>query len=299
MKILVSGATGFIGKYLLAQLEKDRHNLWILVRPNSDTEFLAESQIKHYTLDGDIAQLTKFMEKEKFDGVIHLASLFLAQHQPQDVQGLIESNVLFGTTLLDAAVQAKVPWFINTGTFWQHYDDQDYSPVNLYAATKQAFEDIAKYYLTVSPINFVTLQLSDTFGPKDTRPKVFNLWLKIAESGETLDMSPGEQLIDISYIGNVIDGYAQLIKLFHDGRGAELRGQVFALSSGQPLKLKDLAKIFEQTTGRKLRINWGAKDYRPREIMVPWNRGKSIPGWNPTVSLQEGIRQTFNEQAPN
>jgi len=291
MKLLVTGATGFIGSHLTQRLEKDGHDLCVIIRPSSTS-----TPAKTFTFDGNIPALITFMQEEKFDGVIHLASLFLAQHTSEDIPGLINSNILFSTALLEATAKSETPWFINTGTFWQHFENADYAPVNLYAATKQAFQDIAQYYLETTPLNFVTLQLSDTFGPGDLRPKVFNLWMKIAKSGETLEMSPGEQLLDISFIENVIDGYVQLIKLLSEKQAAALRGKSFALSSGKPLSLKKLAEIFATVTGATLHIAWGKKPYRPREVMIPWNLGEKIPGLTPRYSLEEGIKLTFNEK---
>src|SRR3989344_6162676 len=165
MKLLVSGATGFIGKHLVKRLTKDGYNLFSIVRPSSKSETM--EKVTPYIFDGNIDQLTFFMKKNHFAGVIHLASLFLAQHKSGDIKELINSNVLFATSLLEASVKSNIPWFINTGTFWQHYQNKEYSPVNLYAATKQAFENIARYYIETSEINFVTIKLCDTFGPED------------------------------------------------------------------------------------------------------------------------------------
>lgn len=296
MKILVSGCTGFIGGHLVRRLEDEGHAVWAIIRGSSSKDKLPGGNVQTYTITDDIQDLIAFMEKEKFEGVMHLASLFLAAHKPEDVKGLIESNVLFSTALLEAAVQARIPWFINTGTFWQHYESKEYSPVNLYAATKQAFEAIAAYYLETSPINFVTLKLSDTFGPGDTRPKIFNLWSKISKSGETLEMSPGEQQIDISYVGNVIDGFLRLVILLSGEEADNIRGRSFALRSGERMTLKELAGVFEEVTGVKMNIDWGKKQYRSREVMVPWETGETIPGWQPRVSLREGIRETINEE---
>lgn len=279
MKLLITGATGFIGKNLVARLEKDGHEVMTIGR----------------SFNNDIATITAFMQKEKFDGVIHLASLFLAQHKPEDVKNLIESNVLFSTAVLESAVASKIPWFINTGTFWQHFEDKKYSPVNLYAATKEAFEKIAQYYIETSPINFVTIKLFNVFGAGDIRPKVFNLWLKIAASGEVLEMSPGEQKIDITHVDNVIDGYVRMIELLSKDAKGKLKGKSFAIPSKERMSLKKLSQLFEKITGAKLNIKWGAKDYRPREVMMPWKKGKKIPGWKQRVSLEEGIRKTFNE----
>jgi nucleoside-diphosphate-sugar epimerase len=295
MKILITGATGFIGSHLRKRLLFDGHTLVALVRDSTNIQELQAENVAHYVFNGNVTSLASFMNTEKFDGVIHLASLFLAQHKSEDVETLIDSNVLFSAILLEAAAVAHTSWFINTGTFWQHYENKSYSPVNLYAATKQAFEAIAQYYIETSPINFVTIKLSDTFGPNDTRPKVFNLWSKIGKSGEQFDMSLGEQLIDISFIDNVVDAYTKLIEAMSNDAARTLVGKSFAVRSQERMALKELAELFERVTNTTLNINWGKRDYRPREVMVPWEEGEIVPGWYPKISLEEGIRKTFND----
>jgi CDP-paratose synthetase len=292
MKLLISGATGFIGKHLVTRLLQEGHDIHIIV-PLRESQTSIEGTTV-YAADGKINNLISFFQKNRFDGVIHLASLFLAQHTSDDIMELINSNVLFGTSLLEAAVKNGVSWFINTGTFWQHFQNNPYSPVNLYAATKQAFEDIARYYFETTNLNFVTLKLCDTFGPNDTRKKIFNLWAQIGKTGESLDMSAGEQIIDISYIDNIIDGYVRLIKLLTDDDAKKLNGRSFAMKANERMTLKELAKLFEKTTRVKLNINWGKKEYRPREVMVPWESGEIIPGWKQKIPLAEGINKTFN-----
>lgn len=297
MKILISGATGFIGKNLSSMLSSKGHDICALVRVSTNIDSLQKEKVRFYTFDDDIDKLRTFMEKEKFDGVIHLASLFLASHESKDIKNLIDSNVYLGTAILEAASKSGINWFLNTGTFWQHYKNKDYSPVNLYAATKQAFDDIAKYYIETSRINFVTIKLSDTFGPNDTRNKIFNTWDKISKSGEFLDMSKGAQIIDINYIDNVIDGYTQMIDLLAKDKKGTLSGKSFAISAKERLSLKELAKIFEKVTKQKLHISWGKKEYRLREVMVPWEHGKKIPGWKQKISIAEGIEKTINSVA--
>jgi nucleoside-diphosphate-sugar epimerase len=54
--------------------------------------------------------------------------------------------------------------------------------------------------------------------------------------------------------------------------------------------------MFENISKTKLNINWGTKPYGKREVMVPWNKGKKIPGWKPRISLQEGIKKTLNQK---
>jgi nucleoside-diphosphate-sugar epimerase len=286
MKILVTGATGFIGKNLVNTL-KDKHTIHVLVRPSSPV-----SDFNHvFCFDNNLLELHTYLIENKIDGIIHLASLFLSSHKDIDIRNLIESNIFLGTALLEAAQHTSIRWFLNTGTFWQHYspDSTDYNPVNLYAATKQAFIDLAKYYTETSNIKFVTLKICDTFGPGDTRRKIVNLWNKIAETGETLSMSPGEQSIDMLYIDDVIDGFVRLVQLLNSDEKLEAD---YALYAEKRYKLKDLAALYQHVTGKKLNIQWGGREYGAREVWEPWKAGNRLPGWTPTFQLKEGILKT-------
>jgi nucleoside-diphosphate-sugar epimerase len=240
------------------------------------------------------SELKNLFAQNAFDGVIHLASCFTQSHSDDTLDELIDTNVKFSTQLLDACCHTGVRWFINTGTFWQHYNQSDYSPVNLYSATKQAFETIAQFYIETTQINFATLKLSDTFGPNDTRPKIFALWEKQINNPDELLMSPGNQLIDISYIDNVTSAFSQLVTLVDKDKNREHCGKYYAVNSSEILTLKDLSKKFETIYNVKLAINWGARPYRNREVMTPWNSGIPVPGWKPVVSLDEGIEKMRN-----
>ncbi len=295
MKILVTGITGFIGKHLTQALLEDSVEVFALLQKGTDNSFVNQySQIKSIEYDGTIEEVLSFFQEHRFDGVIHLASVFLSQHKSKDINRLIEANVLFGAHLLEAATTTSVKWFINTGTFWQHYQDADYNPVNLYAATKQAFEDLAKYYYETSEICFVTLKLIDTYGPSDIRTKIFALWKKAAESGETLDMSPGDQLIDIVYVKDVINAYNLLVKHVEKNSQRLVSGDYFTVSSNNRISLRELAEIFQKVTKKELNINWGKRPYRNREVMIPWTEYKPVPGWKPRCSFEEGIPRMFS-----
>ena len=162
--------------------------------------------------------------------------------------------------------------------------------MNLYAATKQAFIDMARYYTDVFGIRFCTLKLCDTYGPGDPRPKIFKLFKDCSESGEVLKMFPGEQLLDILYISDVVSGFCRLVELL--ASDTQL-GEQYVLSSGEQRSLRSLAASFERISGRPLPVEWGGRPYRDREVMVPW-RGPLLPGWKPSVDLETGIRLFLN-----
>ncbi|MEA1879394.1 MAG: NAD(P)-dependent oxidoreductase [Campylobacterota bacterium] len=291
MKIIVTGSTGFVAKALIDTLILQGHEIHAIVREHSNRTGINEKAI-FYVDNGNTEALVKYFQSIKPDGVLHLASLFLAQHKEDEIDALILSNITFGTRLLEASVKSDTTWFINTGTFWQHYDNKDYSPVNLYAATKQAFQDIAKFYYETKKINFVTIKLNDTFGEGDTRKKVFNLWKGLAESGENLGMSPGNQVIDISYIEDIVEAYMLMIEALLSDTELHYAGKSFVVSSSECMPLKKLAKVYESATGKTLDITWGERPYRDREVMLPWNKGLLVPKWKQNTSLKDAILKT-------
>lgn len=294
MKIVVTGATGFIANAIVERLLDDGHDIYCIIRETTDTSKL-HTQVKAFIDNGSTLKLNDFFKALKPDGVLHFASLVLVEHTLNDVESLIISNILFSTRLLEASVNSQTDWFINTGTFWQNYNNEDYNPVNLYAATKQAFEDIAKFYYETKKINFVTIKLNDTFGPNDTRSKIFNLWGRAVANNENLGMSEGEQIIDISYIDNIIDAYMIMLQQLQADKNYTYCGEVYAVNSEERMSLKDLSKLYSDVTQTNVNITWGGRPYRDREVMLPWTQGKPVPGWKQQITLRDAIAIVMNK----
>jgi nucleoside-diphosphate-sugar epimerase len=265
----------------------------VLVRPASDLSRLADlrSRIDVLTHDGTTLGMIEVMVASRASTVFHLASLFLAQHQPPDVDALVKSNVLFGAQLVEAMVEGGCRRLINVDTPWQHYAGDDYNPVNLYAATKQAFGDILRFYLETAPIKAATLTLFDSYGPADPRRKLMSLLRDAALNGKRLQMSPGEQLIDLVYIDDLVAALLCASVLLDDQNVPHAR---YCVSSGRRISLRELAAMITQVTGKALDIEWGGRPYRPREIMLPFCPYPLLPGWEPSISLAQGIARTMN-----
>jgi len=290
MNILVTGATGFIGSHLVKKLLSDGNQVTAVIRRHSNTDDL-DKKIRTYVYDGDIVALIEFLKSERFDGVIHLAAHCPTGHPSNDLASLIDTNVLFGTEMIEAASRAGIKWFINTGSYMQHYEDKDYSPSILYAATKQAFLNITRYWTDYNQINAVTLELFDNFGVDDKRKKIFTLWREALKTGEPVSMSPGQQIIDASPVENVVDAFLHLASLLQQDEHSEMSGQVFSLRSEYRMTLREWAEMFQKVAGRTLNLNWGSRPYRNREIMNPWTKGALVPGYHSTTPLEDAIKK--------
>lgn len=269
MRILVTGATGFVGQHLLPFLQNHGHEVYALIRPSTDGSKVYTNHL--YVFEDDIEHLSAYLSENRIDGIIHLASLYIAEHKSEDIKSIVLSNVYLGTAVLEAAVKSGINWFLNTGTIWQNYNvppfSDIYCPVNLYAASKQAFIDMAKYYTETSGIRFCTLKLCDTYGPNDTRRKIFALFEQIAKTGECLRMSPGNQMLDIVHIDKVVQNFEALAEKMD--KGEQLREE-YVVTSGKQRSLKEIAKQYEIDHNVKLNIEWGGRPYRKREVMVPY-----------------------------
>lgn len=291
---LVTGATGFIGGHLARRLVREGWQVHIVSRSGSHLPDAPEFEhVTNHVHDGSTEDMVACVAQAKPDVVFHLASLFLSQHTTKDIDSLIQSNVLFGNQLLEAMKVNELNCLINTGTSWQHYNNEDYNPVCLYAATKQAFEAILEYYIQACGVKAITLKLFDTYGPDDPRPKLFSLLNKAAISGESLDMSAGEQLIDLVYIDDVIEAY--VIAAHRLLNNDVQHHEHYAVSSGQPIRLRDLVQLYSEVFENGITVNWGAKPYRFREVMNPWGRGCSIGGWIPKFTLENGMKKMVNK----
>lgn len=289
-RALITGASGFVGAALTRRLLADGWEVHLLLRASSSTDGLPpQAQVHRH--DGSTLQLIDIMRAAAPEVVFHLASLFLAAHKPEDVERLINANLLFSTQLVEAMAACGVTQLVNTGTSWEHYEDQPYNPVCLYAATKAAFTALLHYYMQVHQLRVVTLKLFDTYGAGDNRPKVLNLLKRIANEGTSLGMSPGEQLVDLVYIDDVLEAFLLAAAQLASQPQAMVE---YGVSSGKPLPLKDIAALYAQVSGKPLNIEWGGRPYREREVMVPWRSYRSVPGWQPKVDLAQGLALFHN-----
>lgn len=285
-RALVTGATGFIGKHLVRHLRDAGWEVHAILRRMPEEPTPAGPD-RFHLYSGSTDDVMAAVRACCPDVTFHLASLFLASHTPDQVAGLVESNLLFGTQILEAVALQQAGKVVNTGTSWQYFHSPSYRPVNLYAATKQAFEDILKYYVDAATLNAVSLNLFDSYGPGDTRPKLLRLLIHTLRSQTPLQMSAGEQMIDLVHVDDICRAYLQAAELLLSS--ALPAGSSFAVSGGQRRTLRGIVETFEQEAGKRLPIEWGARPYREREVMQLWD-GPQLPGWFPSVKLADGMR---------
>ena len=289
---LVTGATGFIGNHLVKSLLNSNINIHLLILPVTEP-LLGDlaSKCGLHIYDGKTESVVELFNKIKPTGVFPLASLFLSSHESKDITNLISSNVLLGTQLCEGAKSSNTPFFINTGTNWQNYNDAEYNPVCLYAATKEAFEDILTFYTETTNMKSITLKLFDTYGPGDTRRKLINILAETAITQKPLSLSPGQQLLDLVHVKDIVNAFIITRTLLLSNNSKKRRTYGVSMGLSNRLSLRDLVSRFEIVSGRKMPVESGKREYRDREVMQPWTNFKTLPGWTSKISLDEGIHE--------
>ncbi|MDH5526228.1 MAG: NAD(P)-dependent oxidoreductase [Nitrospirota bacterium] len=289
-RFLITGATGFVGSRLTRRLVADGHDCHVVVRPDSALDELSpvRDRLTVHVHDGTTGGMSQLMEAAAPEVVFHLAAYFVAEHRSDDIDRLIEANLRFGAQLVDALCARERPLLVNTGTSWQHFHMAAYRPVSLYAATKQAFEDLLAYYADATRLQVITLKLFDTYGPGDPRKKLLFALANAAQSGEQMALSGGEQHIDMVHVDDAVEAFVLAGQRLLAGEVTE--PESYAVSSGTAPTLRELVALFERASGGRLNVAWGARAYRAREVMHPWRGGTPVPGWAPKVGLEQGLR---------
>ena len=275
---LLTGVTGFLGGYTARCLIADGWQVAAVVRTSSRTELLpaaVREQVVFY--DAEHMDLREIVREAAPDVVFHLAAYYTTIHSYDEIDDLIASNVTFGTKLLDAMDRNNVRRLVYARSSWQHYSGDGYEPANLYAASKEAFDAIVRFYEAANGLQRIGLTLFDTYGEDDRRNKLLAVLPKISAEGKRLALSPGEQQVDFVHAEDAARAFVLAGSYLAEGR-VELCGD-YIVSSGTAVTLRELIRRYEYLRGEQMPVDWGARPYRVREIMIPWRGGRILPGW--------------------
>lgn len=291
-RALLTGGTGFLGCRVVRDLLADDWSVTLLCRQTSDLGALARLGIADRVAvarfgGGDLlTELGTALDAARPDLIVHLAAQSRGRETPALVADMLHANVTVPSLLVAAAHERGVRKTLNAGTSWQTASETAFAPFNVYAATKQAFEDVLVAYVADGACA-VTLRLFDTYGQGDTRRKIVDLLAEAVREGTILKMSPGLQTIDLVNIDDAARAFAVAARRLVDG---SVSGhEVFGIGDTR-LTLRELARMVGEAMGRTVPVEWGGRAYRPREVMNPSSHLPRLPGWTPRIGLRDGLR---------
>lgn len=290
-RALVSGVTGHLGQEVACQLARRGIEICGLTR-RPDT--IGEC-IRYFQIDGTTQRLLAVFEQIRPDIVIHLAGISRREHRSSDIEPFVEANILFGTQLLEGMRISGCRRMITAGTYLQHYETDSYRAFNLYAATRQAFEDVAAFYTDACDISAVRLTLADIYSEHDTRPKLMTDIVRAWADTAPLNLRDPDAWVDLIHVEDAAAAFVQTADLFEQGGVPDHVLSHYSVSSGQDITARELVHAFERLAGSNVQIRHDRAAPPLRRIKP--RRGEPVPGWKPRITLEDGIKRILASHA--
>jgi NAD dependent epimerase/dehydratase len=306
MRVLVTGAGGFIGSHVCEALVAAGHEVRALLRYTShggvgNLRFLpADVRAKLELKYGDIRD--PFFTGQLVagcDAVLHLAALIAIPYSYVAPQSFVETNVLGTANMLEAARAAGVRRFVQTstsevyGTAQRVPIDEDHPlhPQSPYAASKVASDQLALSYQRTWGLPVVVLRPFNTFGPRQSERAVLPTILTQVLGLGHVTLGSLTPRRDWTYVGDTADGFLRAM----EAEGVE--GEVIQLGTGTDVTVGEAAELAFEIAGKAKDVRFDAARVRPENSEVmrlladPSNARKRL-GWEARVSFAEGLRRT-------
>jgi nucleoside-diphosphate-sugar epimerase len=287
-RAIVSGITGHLGRELTRQLVAAGVEVHGLTRQDIRNAQSSVERAHLHSVDGSTDTLIRILTDVQPDMIFHLAALYRRDHTIAEVVPLIEANIRFGAQLLEAARQCECRCFITAGSCLQYSDTGEYRPLNLYAATKQSYEDLLTYYTDAFGLAAVCLTLCNIYSEHDTAPRLMTDITKAWIHGSPLTLQKADVPIDLIHVEDAVAAFMTVAgSLQSEAEASGLRR--YSVSSGMHVTPLEIVTLFERVGQRKLTVTrCGVRHSERRQR--PW-RGVLVPGWAPRVPLESGIRR--------
>lgn len=293
MKILLTGATGFLGSKILKRLVDNDIQVVVLKRSTSNIRRIRECMEQCSLYDIDKVSLESVFEQERPEVIIHCAAAY--GRSGNDTVQVAETNLLFGIQLLSLAERYQCEYFINTGTFaFKQIEPEGKIDKPIYMAdytlAKHQFVRWGEAFASRGTLCFITMDLEHIFGEDDEEGKFILMLEQKFTAGElSVDLSDGMQMRDYIYTNNVVDAYMCVLQ-----QREKLKGfQRFQVGMGEPIALRDFVIMMKEAAGSDICLKFGRRprnDNEP-ECSVADISGLQKLGWQPKMDRKEGIRE--------
>lgn len=286
--VLLTGATGYLGNYLLKALIRNKYFVVILKRKTSNIKKIPKSNlIKFYDIHEDLSDL--FKEIKNISIVIHLATCY--GRNKESKKDIYNANLFFPKKLFNLCEEYGVDFFINSDTALA-------SNLNYYSKSKNEFYLYATKRKKLPSLKFINMKMQYFFGPGDDKKKFPSMIIdSCLKNKEEVKLSRCEQVRDFIYIDDVVKAFILILKNRNKIAKQNFKNE-FEIGLGEGISLRELAIMIKKFTSSSTILNFGSIDYRKKEIMnlIADNKLLKIIGWRPEYSLKDGLIKVIREE---
>ena len=310
MKILITGADGFIGSHLTESLVRQGYDVRAFVYYNSLNSWgwLDEcgsdvrGQFEIFT--GDIRDSYGVKEALKgCDVVFHLAALIAIPFSYHSPDTYVDTNVKGTLNVLQAARELGVAKVIHTSTS-EVYGTAQFVPISEqhplqgqspYSATKIAADQLAYSFYASFDLPVVTVRPFNTYGPRQSaRAVIPTIITQILNGSNQIKLGAISPTRDFSYVKDTVDGFIAALKAKNG------LGEVINLGSNFEITIGDTVELIAEVMNTKIQINCDEARLRPKnsEVERLWadnTKASQIFDWQPNYYGQEGFKKGLSE----
>jgi dTDP-glucose 4,6-dehydratase len=302
-RVLVTGATGFIGSHLVRRLVGEGAEVHAMtsnvssVYPTRLLELKDRIQLHEGSLI-DRSAMDAIVARAQPSHVFHLGAYTHVGKSWRRVDECIQTNVQGTVNLLQALDGTGYERFVYTGTS-EIYGDIDVpfredamvNPISPYSVSKYAGEKYCQMFHAGYGWPIVMVRPFNAYGPWQTPDRVIPEIIGRAIRGEELKMTQGRQTREFNFVEDIVDGFMVL------GTADGIDGELFNLGCGEEVSMRDLATTILDLMGNPIEPQFGALPDRPTEIWRMFCDSTKVRerlGWAPQHSLAEGLAKTID-----
>jgi len=307
MKILITGAGGFIGSHLAEQCVKSGHSIRAFVHYNSKSSWgwLEDSEFKNdmEIVQGDVRDFDSVFRAAKgCQTIFHLAALIGIPYSYLSPLAYIQTNVIGTYNILEAAREIGCEEILVTSTS-ETYGTAQYVPIDEnhplvgqspYAATKIAADQLAISYFRSFALPVKIVRPFNTFGPRQSARAIIPVIITQILSGRTsLELGNLNPTRDLTYVEDTAQGFLEIWK------SKALYGEVVNIGRNEEISISSLVELIAHFLGKDIALRSDPTRIRPAQSEVERLRcdNKKIlakTDWKPQITLEEGITKTIN-----
>ncbi|WP_186647716.1 NAD-dependent epimerase/dehydratase family protein [Fluviispira vulneris] len=293
-KIFIFGSTSFIGKCLIKKLKKIdfKGNIITVSRSSTSSSYNGKIEDKNF--------VEHVIKKENPYAIINLSAFKERNYCIENFYAAMQTNILGSLNIYSGAVNvSSIKLIINVGTCEEYGNNQlKYdgniieSPISPYSWSKTASYLMGKIISQAEKFRLITIRPSIAYGPEQKLDMFLPSLINSLLLKQEFDMTDGLQTRDYIFVDDICD--AIILALVH---GEEKNNLVYNISSGQILKLRDLALKVEELIGNYGLIKFGLKDHRENDIKnysADNSKAMNELHWKPATSLNEGLLKTID-----
>ena len=302
-RVLVTGASGFIGSHLTRRLldaGAEVHALTSVVSSVYPTRLVdVRDRINlHEASLTDRGALEAVAALVKPAYVFHLGAYTHVGKSWQRVDECVQVNVQGTVNLLMALAPHGYTRFVNTGTSEIYGDidvpfreDNQPHPISPYSVSKYAAEEYFRLFGEAHRWPIVRVRPFNAYGPAQSPDRVIPEIITRAMRGETLRMTQGRQTREFNYVTDLADGFIKVATT------PDIDGELVNLGCGIDVSMRDLATKILELMGNPITAEFGAIPDRPTEI---WKmhcdptKARDLVGYEAKTSLDDGLAATID-----